>query len=330
MLSGTVEDYIVEFEVFSSQCGQLPEAQFLGYFIGGLKPGIRSRIHTLKPQNRHQVMQMAPEVEVELKMMFNPEEDDYRRGRIWASGSDHSVKARLGFRPKVSEELKSNVNTHSLSGVSSGSSSGYAGGGFSGSLVRSRPSGGLGSTSSTASNNRAGTTSVSEQEMTARRHDSERRGVFEKNRGVQHLPYSELLERRAKGLCFRCNEKFTPSHRCSGQLHLLVLADNETVDERGEIVALEAEDVKDDGSMECKPLGMLGVHDASTKGAKTMRIAGIINGISLLVLINIGASHNFIAPSVVSALNLWVDESKNLGVRFGDGHRVWAIATAIE
>lgn len=46
-----------------------------------------------------------------------------------------------------------------------------------------------------------------------------------------------------------------------------------------------------------------------------MRIASIINGISLMVLIDSGASHNFIAPSVVSALNLWVGESKNLGVR---------------
>ncbi|XP_073225787.1 uncharacterized protein [Cicer arietinum] len=33
---GYMEDYIVEFELYSSQCGRLPEQQFLGYFIGGL------------------------------------------------------------------------------------------------------------------------------------------------------------------------------------------------------------------------------------------------------------------------------------------------------
>lgn len=32
---GTVEDCILEFELYSSQCGKLPELQFLGYFIGG-------------------------------------------------------------------------------------------------------------------------------------------------------------------------------------------------------------------------------------------------------------------------------------------------------
>lgn len=33
---GSVNDYIEEFEVFSSQCGRLPEQKFLGYFVGGL------------------------------------------------------------------------------------------------------------------------------------------------------------------------------------------------------------------------------------------------------------------------------------------------------
>lgn len=50
---------------------------------------------------------------------------------------------------------------------------------------------------------------------------------------------------------------------------------------------------------------------------------GSINGVSLMVLIDSGTSHNFIAPSVVSALSLRVDESQKLGVRLGDGHRVW-------
>lgn len=38
--TGSMEDYIASFELFSSQCGRLPENQFLGYFIGGLHPEI--------------------------------------------------------------------------------------------------------------------------------------------------------------------------------------------------------------------------------------------------------------------------------------------------
>lgn len=66
-----------------------------------------------------------------------------------------------------------------------------------------------------------------------------------------------------------------------------MLADNETVDDNGEIVALEMDDTVEEESLECKSLGMLGVHDTSSKGARTMRIVGSINGISLMVLIDL-------------------------------------------
>ena len=31
---------------------------------------------------------------------------------------------------------------------------------------------------------------------------------------VQRMSPAELKERREKGLCYNCNEKFTPGHRC--------------------------------------------------------------------------------------------------------------------
>ena len=45
---GDVEEYISEFEFLSSQVNCLPEEQYLGYFVGGLKPEIRVRVRTLK------------------------------------------------------------------------------------------------------------------------------------------------------------------------------------------------------------------------------------------------------------------------------------------
>lgn len=131
------------------------------------------------------------------------------------------------------------------------------------------------------------------------------------------------MECRSKGLCFRCGEKFHPSHRCSGQLKVIMLNDNEKVDEHGDIVSLLVEDTDEDGGLEYKSLGVLGVHNIESKSAKTMRLIGSINEISLLILVDSGASPNFIAPSVVSTLNLQIDESQKLGVRLGDGHRVW-------
>ncbi|KAK2383962.1 hypothetical protein QL285_071364 [Trifolium repens] len=39
--TGTVEEFIKAFELLSSQVGRVPEKQYLGYFMSGLKPPIR-------------------------------------------------------------------------------------------------------------------------------------------------------------------------------------------------------------------------------------------------------------------------------------------------
>ncbi|MCI52065.1 pentatricopeptide repeat-containing protein, partial [Trifolium medium] len=64
--SGTVEEFVEAFELLSSQVGRLPEDQYLGYFMSGLKPQIRRRVRTLNPQNRMQMMRIAKDVEEEL------------------------------------------------------------------------------------------------------------------------------------------------------------------------------------------------------------------------------------------------------------------------
>jgi hypothetical protein len=64
---GSVEDFVEAFELLSSQVGRLPEEQYLGYFMSGLKPQIRRRVRTLNPRSRMEMMRIAKDVEEELK-----------------------------------------------------------------------------------------------------------------------------------------------------------------------------------------------------------------------------------------------------------------------
>lgn len=73
--TGSVEEFVEAFELLSSQVGRLPEEQYLGYFMSGLKAQIRRRVRTLNPQNRMQMMRMEKDVEDELK----DEDDDGER-----------------------------------------------------------------------------------------------------------------------------------------------------------------------------------------------------------------------------------------------------------
>ncbi|KAL4562985.1 hypothetical protein LXL04_027016 [Taraxacum kok-saghyz] len=133
---------------------------------------------------------------------------------------------------------------------------------------------------------------------------------FSPNR-TRHLSKSEWEERRRQGLCFGCGQKYTPQHKCTaGQLRIMLLADGDEVSDTGEVHLLEFEDVKDtpdDG--ECKSLELCGVAaDSTSSDLKTLKLMGDINGFPALILIDSGATHNFISKKLARALGLDLHE----------------------
>ncbi|GJW36904.1 hypothetical protein Tco_0059824 [Tanacetum coccineum] len=54
-----------------------------------------------------------------------------------------------------------------------------------------------------------------------------------KGGNFRRMTESELKDRRAKGLCFRCEEKYTPGHRCaSSTLQVLLVDESDEAEER--------------------------------------------------------------------------------------------------
>jgi hypothetical protein len=109
--TGSVEEFVESFELLSSQVGRLPEEQYLGYFMSGLKPVIRRRVRTLNPANRMQMMRMAKDVEDELR----DEDDDGDRsmgkkplGR--SEGNGLGSKLRSGYNPLQKEITRPNYS----------------------------------------------------------------------------------------------------------------------------------------------------------------------------------------------------------------------------
>ncbi|MCI36650.1 RNA-directed DNA polymerase (Reverse transcriptase), partial [Trifolium medium] len=105
-----------------------------------------------------------------------------------------------------------------------------------------------------------------------------------------------MEERRAKGLCFKCGRKFHPTLlKCpEHDMRVLILGDGETVNDEGEIVAIEAEDSdkEEEIDAECKLIGVLG----KMGEYNTMKLEGMLKGVDVEVLIDSGASHSFISP----------------------------------
>jgi hypothetical protein len=102
-------------------------------------------------------------------------------------------------------------------------------------------------------------------------------------------------------------------------LRLLILGDGETINEEGEIISLEVGDSdEEETEAECKFIGVL----VSLGESHTMKVEGKIQDVALLVLIDSGASHNFISPKVTNALGLTITPTVVKSIKLGDGHRV--------
>ena len=93
------------------------------------------------------------------------------------------------------------------------------------------------------------------------------------------------------------------------------------MNEEGEIVSLEAEesvDGEEEVDAECNVIGVLG----SMGEYRTMKIGGKLENVDVVVLIDSGASHNFISPKLTTALGLSVTPIVERKIKLGDGHKV--------
>ncbi|XP_015081221.1 uncharacterized protein LOC107024768 [Solanum pennellii] len=124
------------------------------------------------------------------------------------------------------------------------------------------------------------------------------------------LSAEEMNEKRSKGLCYFCNEKYIPGHKCktSKQLYLLEIdetgefQESECLMEEHERQILEEESntmelVQPAEHMEISMHALNG-----SLGYRTLKVTGYHSKKSLNILIDTGNSHNFIEPELVGQL----------------------------
>ncbi|KAL6516002.1 hypothetical protein OROGR_019307 [Orobanche gracilis] len=198
---GDVEEYIEMFEKLTAQVKKLPDDQFFGYFIHGLKDNLKGRIRSMRalgPLSRSRLMTLVRTVEMELQ------------GGRSGGGLVGKKDSRIEFGPQL--VAKPNFNA----GYKSNLGSDWV-------HVRGqREAPGAGNSS------RAGAVGPSHSPRPNRNSEYDRKGTWPRDRGTRHLTTAEISDRRQKGLCFKCGGKFHPMHQCPDkQLRIMVLEDHE-------------------------------------------------------------------------------------------------------
>lgn len=106
--------------------------------------------------------------------------------------------------------------------------------------------------------------------------------------------------RRAKGLCFKCGEKWNPQHKCppSVSFHAMEqLWKCVTEGEDLQFLSVEQDSESEEDLMALSVQALNG-----TEGSKTIRLRGYLQDREVFILLDSGSSHSFISDQIVTNL----------------------------
>ena len=147
--------------------------------------------------------------------------------------------------------------------------------------------------------------------------------------GVKKLSYGEMADRRSKGLCFNCDEKFSAGHVCKNkQVFMITTEEDSSPAEDSDGIQISW-DVND----ECNPWGTVdegsnksadvSLHAISgTQGLHTLQIKGTIKSRTVTLLVDTGSTHSFISQQLVKQLRLPVTPCEGFTVTVASGDKL--------
>ncbi|KAF5468658.1 hypothetical protein F2P56_012797, partial [Juglans regia] len=134
-------------------------------------------------------------------------------------------------------------------------------------------------------------------------------------------------EKRKKGLCYHCDEKWNPNHVCKNPKTYFIqgIEEQESKEEQEETAVVLADvmtelDSKQKGVMVEPEISLNAI--TGTPSSKTMQLVGWIGSIQVVLLVDSGSTHSFLDPSIARAAKLGVDDGKKIVVKVANGQMV--------
>nr|TKR58079.1 hypothetical protein D5086_0000328630 [Populus alba] len=131
----------------------------------------------------------------------------------------------------------------------------------------------------------------------------------------RRITNQEARERREKGLCYYCDEKFVPGHRCA-RPQLFIIEDSPQTE-------IEDVEINQPDLEPSEFLPEISFHAITgTEHPQTLRVPGKLKSKNVTVLIDGGSTHNFIDQALVSRFGLLVTQGKQLQVMVANREKI--------
>ncbi|XP_057251720.1 uncharacterized protein LOC104883522 isoform X2 [Beta vulgaris subsp. vulgaris] len=139
---------------------------------------------------------------------------------------------------------------------------------------------------------------------------------------IRRLSEKELQFKRANGLCFRCDDKWVAGHRCKNKELSILLGHEEDEIEYGYLEDNVHTDPPDNPQPDPTPPEISLNSVMGISSPRTMKMEGAIHGHKVIVMVDPGATHNFISLNTVKRLQIPVTSTQPFGVSLGTGAEI--------
>ncbi|XP_039140565.1 uncharacterized protein LOC120277791 [Dioscorea cayenensis subsp. rotundata] len=136
----------------------------------------------------------------------------------------------------------------------------------------------------------------------------------------RRMGFQEMQIRKSKGLCFNCDEKYSPTHKCPNKRLLLLQwddDDNTIYDSEFFIDPHPPDEVQELSTKNNTKMSLNAMSSSTVSG--TMRFTGNLGGQQVNILLDGGSDDTFIQPRVVKFLKLDILPTTPLRVLVGNG-----------
>uniref|UniRef100_A0ACD5Y7R2 Uncharacterized protein n=1 Tax=Avena sativa TaxID=4498 RepID=A0ACD5Y7R2_AVESA len=123
---------------------------------------------------------------------------------------------------------------------------------------------------------------------------------------------------RANRLCFKCGDKYEPSHQCGKKPNTeLHLAQTEPTPEQLTDEILNMLEIQDIANAEERSISVHALD--GTEGAKTLRLRALIGNQVLLILVDSGSTDSFLNANMLDRIQCKVSKTEPIAVKLADG-----------